>query len=351
MNRYRLPAILAVAAAVAATACSAQAVPRVMGSPVASPTAEPEPARTATPTATSPTPRRTAPARTSTPAPISPFTGLPGDHREPVLAVKFDNVRAARPHTGLADADIVYIEPVEGGLGRILAIFSSKRPELIGPIRSARESDLELLRQFGEPAFAYSGAHSRVLPIIGRAPVHDVSPAHAGSAYLRGSTRPAPHNLYARTGELLEKAPKASVAKDIGFRFGPAPAGGRPATEHTVDYPAFQVSFHWSTSDRRWTVSMDGEPLESASGPAPQASTVVVQYTSIRPSRFSDKLGNNTPYTESVGAGRALVLRDGRAYDARWSRPSPTSGTTFETETGEPLTFAPGQVWVVFAKG
>jgi hypothetical protein len=281
---------------------------------------------------------------------VSPFTGLPGDHREPVLAVKFDNVRAARPHTGLADADIVYIERVEGGLARILAIFSSKRPELIGPIRSARESDLELLRQFGEPAFAYSGAHSKVLPIIGRAPVYDVSPAHAGSAYLRGSTRPAPHNLYARTDELLERAPTASTARDIGFRFGPPPAGGRPVTEHTVDYPAFRVGFRWSRTERRWMISMDGEPLRSASGPAPRASTVVVQYTSIRPSRFGDKLGNNTPYTETVGSGRALVLRDGRVYDARWSRPSPTSGTTFQTTTGDPLTFTPGQVWVVFAK-
>lgn len=310
----------------------------------------PTPTASSAPASPSASPRASSSPQASVASSRSPFTGLPGDHRKPVLAAKFDNVRAARPHTGLSDADIVYIEPVEGGLGRILAIFSSNRPELIGPIRSARESDLELLSQFGEPAFAYSGAHSKVLPIIGRAALHDVSPAHAGSAYQRGDTRPAPHNLYARTNELFAKAPKASTTRDIGFRFGPPVAGGRPVTEHTVNYPAFSVSFRWSKADQRWVVSMDGEPLRSTSGPAPQPSTVVVQYTSIRPSRFGDKLGNNTPYTDSVGSGRALVLRDGRAYDARWSRPNPGSGTTFRTASGEPLTFAPGQVWVVFAK-
>ena len=75
-----------------------------------------------------------------------------------VLTVKIDNLAPARPQTGLAGAGIVYVLPVEGGLSRFLAVFSSHVPPVIGPVRSAREDDLELLRQFGRPAFAYSGA-------------------------------------------------------------------------------------------------------------------------------------------------------------------------------------------------
>jgi hypothetical protein len=109
-----------------------------------------------------------SPARPGQPPPsqsqsFSPFTGEPMTAPAPVLAVKIDNIAQARPPTGLAGADIVYILPVEGGLSRILAVFSSGFPAVIGPVRSAREDDLELLAQFGRPAFAYSGATPHLL--------------------------------------------------------------------------------------------------------------------------------------------------------------------------------------------
>ena len=63
----------------------------------------------------------------------------------PILAVKIDDTAPAHPQAGLEDADIVYIEQVEGGLTRLAAIFSSKIPEVIGPVRSARISDIEIL--------------------------------------------------------------------------------------------------------------------------------------------------------------------------------------------------------------
>ncbi|WP_020577713.1 DUF3048 domain-containing protein [Actinopolymorpha alba] len=315
----------------------------------AAPGASPTVTTSTTPSSTpSSTVSATAPSP-SLPASIQPLSGLPGSARKPVLAVKIDNVAAARPQTGLSKADLIYVEPVEAGLARIMAVFSSRLPSTVGPVRSARESDLELLRQYGTPAFAYSGANGKVLPLIAKAPVEDVSPAHAGSPYFRGTAKPAPHNLYVRPADLLARAPKASKAHDIGFRFGPAPAGGRADMSETVRYSAFKVGITWSASKGRWTVSMDGKPFGAADGTPARPSTVVVQYVDISPSRFGDKWGNNSPYTKSVGSGRARVLRDGRSYDAHWSRPSATSGTSFTTASGQPMTFAPGQVWVVFA--
>jgi hypothetical protein len=92
---------------------------------------------------------------------------------------------------------------------------------------------------------------------------------------------------------------------------------------------------------------MDGRPATSGGarlGPA----TVVVQYTTIRASQFSDVLGNNSPYTQTVGSGRAVVLRDGQLYRGSWSRPSADGGTTFTGTGGRPLTFATGQVWFLY---
>ncbi|MFK4687988.1 DUF3048 domain-containing protein [Streptomyces pristinaespiralis] len=274
------------------------------------------------------------------------FTGLPA-RQGPVLAVKIDNVRAARPHTGLGAADIVYVEQVESGLSRILAVFSSRLPPQIGPVRSARESDLELLRQFGRPALAYSGAQSALRPLIKSAPVAALPQGEAPDAYVRSGDRSAPHNLYLRPERALAAAREVSDASDIGMRFGAAPGGGRPLEEHTVRYPSARYTFSWSPEQKRWLVAMDGSAARTTDGGRLEASTVVVQHTEVRPSSFRDRSGSVSPYTETVGSGTALVLRDGRAYDARWQRASAEGDTVFTDAAGDRLDFAPGQVWVL----
>ncbi len=278
---------------------------------------------------------------------FSPFTGEPASSPGPVLAVKIDNLAQARPQTGLPDADIVYVLPVEGGLSRILAVFSSHFPPVIGPVRSAREDDLELLRQFGRPAFAYSGAQPQLLPVVEKARTVDLYAGRAGG-YFRDPHRVTPHNLYAHTKQLLAGAPGASKARDIGFRFGPAPSGGRAATSFSVSYPAAAFMFRWSAPDGRWLVWMDGVPARAAEGGQLGAHTVVIQYTKVRTSRFLEA-GSRPPYAESTGAGAGVVLRGGQAYAIRWSRPDADGGTTFTTTSGQAMTFARGPVWVVLA--
>ncbi|MFJ8667443.1 DUF3048 domain-containing protein [Streptomyces sp. NPDC093600] len=291
-----------------------------------------------------PTPAPTTPPQQER----SPFTGLPA-RPGPVLAVKIDNVAPARPHTGLGAADLVYVEQVEAGQTRLLAVYSGELPDRIGPVRSARESDIELLRQFGRPALAYSGSHSGLKPMLRAAPLYALPPEAAGDAYVRDRRRPAPHNLYLLPSRVLEAAPKAEHAKDVGFRFGPAPEGGRSVNEHTVRFPAARYTFTWSAAERGWRVAMDGAPARTTDGGPLQATTVVVQHVTIRPSKFSDYLGSVSPYTETVGTGTAVVLRDGRAHEARWSRPTAESGTAFTTPAGAPLNFAPGRTWFVLA--
>jgi hypothetical protein len=287
-------------------------------------------------------------ATPSAPAPVtSPFTGEKVGHLGPVLAVKIDNIAQARPQTGLTTADIVYVLPVEGGVSRLLAVFSSHLPPVVGPVRSAREDDLELLRQFGRPAFAYSGAAPHLLPFVHRARVVDLYAGLTGG-YYRSHNRVAPHNLYARPAQLLGEARGASTAHDIGFRFGPAPSGGRPATSRSVAYSTASFTFSWSAVASRWLVRMDGSPARSTEDGQLGAATVVIQYTTVRTSRFLE-YGQRPPYAESTGSGTGVVLRDGRAWDVRWSRPSADGGTTFTTAADRAMTFARGPVWVVLA--
>ena len=278
----------------------------------------------------------------------SPFTGEPVRALNRVLTVKIDNIGYARPQTGLTHADIVYTLPVEGGLSRFLAVFSSHYPPVIGPVRSAREDDLQLLRQFGRPAFGYSGATATLLPFIHRtARIVDLYDGTA-SGYYRDSSRIAPYNLYARTRQLLKQARGATKARDIGFRFGPPPPGGRAIRSASVSYPAASFRFTWSAAKGRWLVSMDGTPAKTTDGGRLAPATVVIQHTTVRTSRFLE-YGKPPPYAESTGSGTALVLRDGKAWITHWSRPDANGGTTFTTASGRRMTFAPGQVWVVLA--
>jgi hypothetical protein len=289
-----------------------------------------------------------APTRRVSTQLYSPFTGEPVRALEPVLAVKIDNIVDARPQTGLQSADIVYVLPVEGGLTRFLAVFSSHIPPVVGPVRSAREDDLNVLAQFGRPAFAWSGATPHLVPFIERAPIVDLYAITAPDGYYRSSSRVAPYNLYANTATLMREARGASKARDIGWRFGAPPAGGTAETSYTVKYPSATYTFRWSATAKRWLVWMDGAPGMATEGGQLGGSTVIVQYTYIRTSRF-EEYGGLPPYAQSLGSGTAVVLRNGRAYTVHWSRPDKNGGTTYTLPNGQRMLFAPGQVWDLLA--
>lgn len=281
---------------------------------------------------------------TPPPPPVSPFTGLPTDLNAPVLGVKIDNASVARPQRGLEQADVVFVEPVEGGLSRLLAVYQSQVPPMVGPVRSTRASDVELLANFGRPALAFSGAAPSVGALVASAPVLDVSALARPGDYRRDRRRQMPHNLYGDANLLRQGG---APPRDIGFRFGPTPPGGRPTQETDVTYPATTIGVQWAPAEGRWVISMDGSPLTSASGPRPGAATVVLQRVAVRDAGVRDAAGSPSPFAATVGSGDAVVLRDGQAFSGRWSRLAPDAVTSYTLPDGSALTFAPGPVWVV----
>jgi hypothetical protein len=328
--------VLVCALAVATVGCGSSSPP--VPPPAARP---PSAAPTAAPAPQPPRPPPTAAGSRS------PFTGLPARRLGPVLAVKIDNTGPAHPQAGLTAADVVYVEQVEGGLTRLLAVFSSRLPPLLGPVRSARVTDPELLRQYGPVAFAYSGASSAFARQLRTEPLRRITNDDSGRGFRRLGSRSAPYNLFANGRALLARAKKPATARDIGFRFGPPPAGGRRVTRGSAPYPAAQVSWAWVGSSKRWVISMDGRPAGAAEGGRLGAPTVVVQFVAVQRSRFGDRFGGVTPFMRTVGRGKAYVFRDGRMHAVAWSRRSPAAGTSFVRADGRPMTFATGPVWVL----
>ena len=274
----------------------------------------------------------------------SPLSGLPGGAGKPVIMVKIDNVSRARPHTNISKADIVYVEQVEGGLTRIAALYNSSFPTKVGPVRSARISDLEILEQFDKPGFAYSGANKALLKTIAKAPLVRLGPGLNGVKYSRDKSRRIPHNLMLDLSATVKKAKGIGAVKDIGLTFSQTPpAGGKKTTTFKAQWPASSVSGKWN--GKGWAISLDNRAQkDKATGKAVVAQTVVVQLITQTLSGQGDKFGGRTPKIKTVGSGKAFILRDGQRYDAQWSRPTGASGTSF-TINGEVVPFDVGQAW------
>jgi hypothetical protein len=269
----------------------------------------------------------------------------------PVLAVKVDDTNSAHPQIGLEDADVVYIEQVEGGLTRLAAIFSSVIPLRIGPVRSARISDIDILRQFGRVAFAYSGAQKKLLPVIEAAYLQNLGgQSQSSTIYTTDPARRPPYAMVLRADLLMaritEKNYQIETAKNVGWIFGDAPKGGKSTESVIMQWPATRYMATWSQVEKRWLLQHNGSPDVADSGKDLGPTTLVIQMVTISPSEYHDKVGGVTPISQTVGSGRGYVLRDGKTFAGLWSRASAEAGTRWTLADGSAINFAPGQVWV-----
>lgn len=280
-------------------------------------------------------------ASSTSATPTGPLSG-------PALAVKIDNTAKSHPHIGMAQADVVYIEPVEGGLTRLLAVFSSAQPKEVGPVRSARESDLAILGNYGPIAFAYSGASSYTNRLLEKGEQVNLSYAASSQGYRREKSRPAPYNVIGDPKALLARAKGSVRPQDPGFEFGPAPPGGSAATSVAVRWPAARVAFAWDAGRKEYLLTTDGKPDADPEGKQLGAGTVVVQVVKTTASKNKDVTGAATPVVQLTGTGKVTVLRGGKAWQGTWSRQDLAGPTAFRGDGDARLTMAPeGSVWVL----
>ena len=279
------------------------------------------------------------------------FTGLAGDNKQ-ILVVKIDDTNAAHPQIGVESADLVYVEQVEGGLTRLAAIYTSKLPPLIGPIRSARISDIELLAQFGRVGFAYSGAQSKMRPVIAAANLENLSAErNPPSIYGKDPNRPGPVDMILKPDLLLERAnanPKTRIETATAsiFPFGDAPKGETNTAIAKIKWPSAKYELRWDSTNEKWLIYFNEKPNIAANGEQLYADTAIIQIVSITPSIYGDKFGEITPFSKTTGSGKAVMLRDGLSYQISWQRNLETDLTTWKSEDGGVANFKPGRTWI-----
>jgi hypothetical protein len=265
----------------------------------------------------------------------------------PIVVVKIDDTSQAHPQVGIEKADLIFIEQVEGGLVRLAAIFSTEIPEKIGPVRSARISDIDLLAQFGKVAFFYSGAQRIFLPVIKASNLFDLGAQHESpKLYTRDLSRLAPYDMVLDGAEILNRISKLDVSttKNLNLKFDEFSKKGKKIDSFKVHWPAANYSGIWNGTS--WDLSQNGSPDFTSSGMRLSPATFIIQNVVITDSEYKDKLGGVTPFSATIGEGTGWVLRNGFAIKAVWNRPDAESRTSWSDLAGNEISFAAGQVWV-----
>jgi hypothetical protein len=287
---------------------------------------------------------------------VAALTGAPASDevaRRPIVAVKIDNYRVARPQWGLDQADAIIEENVEG-VTRFIALFHSRLPRQVGPVRSARTGDLDMLAGMNRPIFGYSGANEGVSAWIASAAGSGVLvdfTAQRRPCYARTADRPGPHNL------LLDAPCAVETVRTGGGDAGPAgrlwaidPAWTPPVTVPSTPDTTFLVpmdgvvvEWTWNAATRSYLRSQDGVAHVAVSGAQISAQNVV----EISSQHVPSPVDARSPNPITVGAGNAVVHRDGRAIPVTWSRPSPHDPFTFiHPTTGTPVPLDRGVTFV-----
>ncbi len=287
------------------------------------------------------------------PALVAPLTGAVVesgvDLDRPALAVKIDNHPNARPQTGLEQADIVFDVRAEG-ITRFMAVFHSTIPDPVGPVRSSRTSDFDLLDALDTPLYASSGGNQYVMSALRSVDAIPVT-NQTRREYFRQGDRPAPHNLYVDASDLYALAPDETTRPQPWFTYRspddePPPtataAGDGEVTVAFRDGP--RVGFTWDPSVPGWRRTQNGEAHTTADGThiAPQNVVIMVATYTVSPADAG------SPELVSTGSGELLVLADGHLIEGSWERASATDKPTLLDAAGQPIALTPGQTWVLF---
>lgn len=316
--------------------------------PVPTPTVAPEPA----PSPVSP-PAPSEPAASPLPSPSPGLAPSPSPSPMPLLphpfAVMIDNIDEARPHAGLAAADIVYEAPAEGGIPRLLAVFLTRPTDRIGPVRSARHYFVELAYEFRVP-LVHIGASPQGFDMIERTGIERVDESRGDGGFRRDPNRSAPHDAFVSTESIAADLTARGVPMRAtwgGLTFGAFAPGTASAQSLRIPYPCcvgFVAEYAYDGATRTYARSMDGQPHRDEVTREQYAPTsVIVQFATVEP--IPDDDAGRLDVT-LVGNGKGLLVSEGTQMPLRWSKASIQAPTRFTREDGGPLVLPVGQVWI-----
>jgi len=268
----------------------------------------------------------------------------------PALVVKIDNNAAARPQNGLNAADLVFEEIVEAGT-RFAAVFQSQGADPVGPIRSGRTQDIDLLGSLNKPLFAWSGGNRNVSNAISASDLVDVG-APINSAYRAGgyyrSERAAPHDLYAQTSGLWTLVPlyAGPPPQQYTYRAADDPIAGEPSSGVDVDMDGFAIGWTYDASRGLYLRTHGGAPHNDATSGQISTNNVIILGVQYLPSPADAR----SPEAQTIGYGEALVFSGGKVVKGTWDRSERLMSFQLKDVDGNVIALTPGRTWIELAR-
>jgi len=270
------------------------------------------------------------------------------------LVAKIDNHPASRPQTGLNKADIVFEENVEA-LTRFAAVFHSQGSDPVGPLRSGRTQDIDILASLNKPLFAWSGGNYLVTKAINASDMVNVgySASRGKGGYYREKTMKAPHNLYAKTSNLWTLAPAGSSAPKAQFLYR-TDSDAKPSTSTAIDGAKVsmynvRVYWKWDAATGNFLRSSENtkrvlEPHMADDGQVNAKNVVTLYVTYVR-----SKADRKSPNALTTGKGTGFVMTDGGIIPITWLRGNRNVPFTLLDANNQYVRLTPGRTWVELA--
>ena len=283
--------------------------------------------------------------------PVNPLLGTPLEDpavaTRPAMVVKIDNHPSARPQAGITQADIIFEENVEK-LTRYAAVFHSEGSDPVGPIRSGRFQDINMVGSLNKPLFVWSGGNSKVSAAIGKSDLVDLSylKVNTDGGFTRNAEYRAPHNLFAETTKLWTLAPAGSSAPSTQFAYRTVSDANASTSKEAiglkVSMDGVKVQWDWDAAAKEWVRTQDGTIVvdtEDVALSVPNVVVLEVVYTNTY-----------SPTSKTLGSGKVYVFTNGVVYEGTWSRTDRLKPFELKDSAGGIIKLTPGQTFVEVAR-
>lgn len=277
----------------------------------------------------------------------APFTGEEITEEEPetipFMAI-IENSRAARPQSGLSQADIVYETSAEGGIPRFMAVFHKNSPKVIGPIRSVRPYFIDISKEYDLP-FAHCGGSEEALSTIRYESLMSMNEMKYGSYYYRDKSRKAPHNLYTSSKKIRSLVTSKDYKMPSEFFMKFDSEYWNNSDLPTTSKVSIKVSNYYSTQyefkDGNYYKLMDNKPAtDRSNNEAIAMKNIIIQITDISLQEDGNHLN-----IDLVGEGEGYVISNGKYMKINWFREDSDSNTVITDENGDSVSLTPGKTW------
>ena len=289
------------------------------------------------------------------------------------ISVMLNNIYDALPQSGIANAEVVYEAPVEGGITRLMGIFEDYQDvERIGSVRSSREYYVYFAREF-DSFYLHFGQAWYALELLWRnetlnlSGLEDAGKGEGDVVYYRSDDFPAPHNVFTNYDKVQAGIDFRGYPREYSdnylsqnghyqFAADDAPVlleNGQDAAVVATGYDYNNAYFVYDEATGKYTRYQFGEPqIDKMTGNPLTYDNILIQFCSWQNQVDSDSYLD----IDVLTGGTGKYITRGKAIDVTWSKDGATredpfaegnfSPTRYYGADGNQITMNQGKTWV-----